>query len=839
MALKLITAAVRAMAKGGVAGAAAGTAGKAASGMLSDNDQQKIQQVADQSQEIQQRQEERAKNTPPPITTETPKAVAGFAAMVQKEVAIAQQVENEEQKNRIYSGLERESTVGALLKGLRRSAFLLQRDAQEAIDAAQKRRLEYARQQDEERAEGLGDIFGKGYARVAEFTGKVKDGILAALTPFMTPALLFGGAYLANQINDLLPERFRANSIEDVLVAVDTAAEKISQIAGVAGITSVANRLGKATKSSLAALGIVKPPISAPVSAAAQAAVGKVKPGAAKYQKFLSKIQGAQVWFAKLQNSTNGIIAKASQWMARLPAKLSSILQKGMKKVLKWFLIFEILTALYNATQALVLGTITEAEWHTKNKEQIVKLLRIFGGPFVVMAIFAGLSAFVSTFIGGPLGSILGALSGGVAGLVVGIILGDTVFDILKLPMLVEGFYDMIVFGKWDKLKSFIPTLLKSVTVELPKMLLKYATDAAKAVGSTIVNLATGADRIATEEEISAEYGDDISTAELLRSAGEGMGTDENAILYAFKDIDTPEKYLELKKQFEENVLPDINEGRTQRGQFYSMEQYLRGELSEGEYNKLRSQVTQQMVRNQSNEKTDLNKFFRDVGYQELQLIPGIDDVTEEQLDQYNRGELVDVVVDGKKTLLTLEELREADIDRKFKQIARDQARMRKRQYEQRQMASEEAPARGGANEQQSPQGREQYLRDMAARMGIDATGNITGKFVGGVPVEINGQVVPNSVYTNEEREKVRAAEEARRMMGGDRQPTQRPSEPAPNITPVADKMAGNLAVVNQTINQQQRESTPAFGSGPRVQPSSARPTHDTTDSFIEPGFVT
>lgn len=184
-------------------------------------------------------------------------------------------------------------------------------------------------------------------------------------------------------------------------------------------------------------------------------------------------------------------------------------------------------------------------------------------------------------------------------------------------------------------------------------------------------------DRISTDEEIAEKYGDDIESSELLMKAGEGMGTDENAILYAFRNIDTPEKYISLKTDFEENALTEINKKRTRP--YFTMEQYLRSELSEGEYKKLQNQVTQQMVSNQNNEKTKLNEFFREAGYDELELIPGIENVTPEEYQLYQEGKLIAAVTkDGDKKLYTEKELRETDeVAPGIKRAARQRARNR------------------------------------------------------------------------------------------------------------------------------------------------------------------
>jgi len=57
-----------------------------------------------------------------------------------------------------------------------------------------------------------------------------------------------------------------------------------------------------------------------------------------------------------------------------------------------------------------------------------------------------------------------------------------------------------------------------------------------------------------------------------------------------------------------------------------------------------------------------------------------------------------------------------------------------------------------------------EVLRDLAGRMGID-TPNLRSKNVGGVPVEINGQPVPEELYTEEQKRNISAARQAAEMM--------------------------------------------------------------------------
>lgn len=59
-----------------------------------------------------------------------------------------------------------------------------------------------------------------------------------------------------------------------------------------------------------------------------------------------------------------------------------------------------------------------------------------------------------------------------------------------------------------------------------------------------------------------------------------------------------------------------------------------------------------------------------------------------------------------------------------------------------------------------------QRTQDMAARMGI-LSGDVSAKLEGGVPTVINGKPVPDELYTDEQREKIKMAREMRASMNG------------------------------------------------------------------------
>lgn len=878
MALKLITAAVKTMAGGGVAGGAAAAAGSAASKLLGGKDEEKIIKSGDA---VKQEVQAQALNQPQEVPTATPEAVKGFAAYLSKEIKVAERVHEEEIKNRTYAGLTRESTIATLLKGLKSSAIVLESNAKFAINDARQKTLQNKRNAEEQKVEGgLGDLASDVFGKVSGYAGNVKDGVLAALSPFMTPALLFGGAFLAEKMNSLLPERFRDTDLETVLNTVDMAADKVASLSATVGLQAMASKVKAAGTVSLQKMGLAKPPPAAAV--AVQTVVGKVNPQMSRYQQYLSKLGGMRNWLAGLQKASNGIVAGAAKWIANLPPKMTAFLKRTMGKVLKWFLIFEAISFMYNSTQAFILGSITKDEWHKRNKEQITKIIRLFGGPYLTMMIFAAAGTIVP---------VLGNLGGGIAGLIVGILLGDEVFDVLKMNLLVEGLYDVFFLGKWDTLKSFANGLVARIMWWLPKMLAEYAFDAAKGIVTAPLDIARAltADRIATDEEISSEYGEDIGSAELLFKAGKGLGTDENAMLYAFKDIDTPEKYTTFKKEFEEKYLPEYNKGFGRN--VNTMEEYLQKELSRSEYEQLKTQVTNQFNENAKNEQSNLKSFFRQIGYEETPTIAGIGEVTDEEYAKWMSGELVDVVKrNGEKVLMTEQELLESDnVYRGLSANERavDRMKMRQRKNNVPPPSIEQTPIVGESSSQSDdvevnfsrevflnndPENYKKYtdyynsertklfdaklqsmpesdrtksvFRDHAfeeakreARVAAAVAFKNEIEAAGAGEIKI---VPSSSGNVRPQRETVVEGTQATPIKDNTSEVAVATAEAIDQaIVPTMDKVGQNLIVLNQAQANQQKVQSPPIGTeGPSVA-TSAYPSRSTTDSFVDLAYVT
>lgn len=144
-------------------------------------------------------------------------------------------------------------------------------------------------------------------------------------------------------------------------------------------------------------------------------------------------------------------------------------------------------------------------------------------------------------------------------------------------------------------------------------------------------------------------------------------------------------------------------------------------------------------------------------------------------------------------------------------------------------------------------------LRDMAERMGLDTSQPLQGKFVGGVPVEINGQIVPEELYTEEERRNVNAARQISAAMGNQQQAQVQESSDSQNnsssiiseqilskaIIPQVDRVSGDINILNQSLEHSQKQRSYEPGSQGPSTPTSAFPTIRTTDSFVDSSFIT
>jgi len=337
----------------------------------------------------------------------------------------------------------------------------------------------------------------------------------------------------------------------------------VKNVAGVAKDLKTDLMKGPGAKPPSTQLTVVKPktPMIGTTPNAAKAIPPQIN-NAAKYQKYLANMKSAQGLITKISKKAGEWTTATQNFIKSLPSRFAQFIKFLGKNIVKWALIIEAIMFMIRSTELLLLGSITEEEWHKGNKEQINKIISLFGAPWVIAKI---------GFLVGSVIPVLGNAAGGVAGLIIGVIWGDKIYTAIGMDKLVSALYDFIVLGKTDGLKSCWNGLVSWVTKELPAMMAEAAKDVALA--------ATGVDIAMTEEELAENYGEGTSTADILLKAGEGIGTDEDAILGALNRVKTKQDWIQLQQDFKA-----INEDQT-------LDEYLQDELSVNEYEKAMDMV--------------------------------------------------------------------------------------------------------------------------------------------------------------------------------------------------------------------------------------------------------
>lgn len=535
-----------------------------------------------------------------------------------------------------------------ILLNLKTASMGLNQVVRDDLDEKRRDELKEKREADEEQVErkGIGDYGRDAFRKIGEFGGRLKDGILAALSPFLLPAALFGTSFALEQAQQFIPEDLE---LEQVLKVVDTVEEKVAGIAAAfmglargSAIGQGVQNISRAIRSFTGAQGM----------AAAQQVVSKVRPGNPAYAKFLPALQRAQGFFARISRMTGSITAAAAQWGARLGSSFTKLLGNIGKKVIRWYLIFEAFKIMMNAAQLLIMGTIDESEFHKRTKEQIGEIVRILGAPYLLMVLFG--------LLGTPV-PILGNAAGAVAGFLAGIFLGDAVFESLGMQQLVDGLYDWLFLGDFSKLRTYPPVLLRGLAFALPRAIAAEVSEQYERVTRFADSLLQ--DTMATEEEIVSKYGEGAGDLDILRQATEGRGTDENAVLYAFRNIKSVSDYNAFKNRFETEFLPEYNRDRL-FGKVDTMEEYLKKELLTDEYKQLVEQINSQIMETGNIEQERLNNFLREMtGVSVLPRITGFrGEHSQEEFNMWKAGMITPVTLkDSSQVLMTEEQIRTSD----------------------------------------------------------------------------------------------------------------------------------------------------------------------------------
>jgi len=277
-------------------------------------------------------------------------------------------------------------------------------------------------------------------------------------------------------------------------------------------------------------------------------AATKMGAGSKEGSKVINALRKMIGLVEKARDGSKKIIEAAKTYLMKFGSMGVKIMEKIGKAVIKWILIIEAFMAMIRSAELFMFGSITKDQWHTGNKDQINKIIKMFG------------PAWLFTTLG-----MLSPIPGGsMMGLIAGIIWGDALYDAVGFDKIVGALYDTIVLQKWSAIPDLFKQLYDWVMNELPKILFEKAKET--------VEYAQGIDKIATEEEIKEDYGDASLTEIAIESKG-GMlsGDDENALLYVADNIDS----IEQLKKVDEEMLE--KKGMT-------LNDYARSFLSDEEY---------------------------------------------------------------------------------------------------------------------------------------------------------------------------------------------------------------------------------------------------------------
>jgi len=521
----------------------------------------------------------------------------------------------------------------SILLKIRSASMGLNETVKESIDTERQNELELQRDIDEEQVErkGIGERTQKVFGKLKDYAENTGSLLKEYITKFGIPLALISAPSLVSRIGDEtgigdeMPEMTLGEIGEIVRDTSETAAGIGSSILGAIR--------GSATK---------------------QARILSSFTGRKRNLQYLKNIAAARSYFTSLKNSASSIQRQIGRAALAFPPGLKNLVNKGAKLPRAFFTGIVIFEAMFLLFELYVSGLMPEDEFDRKMKGKISELIRVLGAPWFTAFIFGMVGTTAMGF---------GALVGAALGLLAGILLGDFVFELLGMETLVDAMYEAFVRGDYSKLKEAPGKIMN----EMPDVIGEYVENVIQQANESIENITTAVtgDEIASQELIDRRYGENATRESiLLRASGQGRGLpfgigfdDEDAILYVFKDVETPNDYLAIKEKFENETLPEYNEEI--RGfdapEYETMEGYLSDVLSASEYRQLKNQIRTQVSGNSSVTEPELEM-----------LMDVIDRDTNlgffEETGIIRRGEGIRVqYADGSKQILFEDEIRTSE----------------------------------------------------------------------------------------------------------------------------------------------------------------------------------
>jgi hypothetical protein len=423
----------------------------------------------------------------------------------------------------------------------------------ESDDQQRRFNLEEKRQRTEDNIEGRGrtsELFEK-IKEGAQTTGRNVGAILKALA---LPVAAFTAAHFLNKFSEESDDEETISNLIDTSLFVF---EKVTQaglllggsvklqatrlsgmaartgqaVGSMAPVQAAAARVGTTIATAMQPItqtarsvgataarfsGAITTPITTATGAAAtrvSTALAPITANVAKITRSIQNLRMLQSLIQGLQKGADKITTRVLEWARRLPTRLFNFIKNVAKKALRYYLIFESILFMITLAERYMMGTITEAEYHAQNKEQLNQIVSILGAP-MFLAFIGGL---VGAGVGGLLGSIFPVVGtiivgltgkgiGSVVGFLIGCIWGDDIFKAVGIDKFVDALYDLIFQWDTEPMKELFLNVVRWAANEAPKIFGRALLDALNPSRVILRGARAAMERFSRAPDVSGDF---------------------------------------------------------------------------------------------------------------------------------------------------------------------------------------------------------------------------------------------------------------------------------------------------------------------------------------------
>lgn len=527
----------------------------------------------------------------------------------------------------------------AILLRLRAASMGLNETVKDAIDTDRQNELQLKRDADEEQIErrGIGNVASNVFGKLRDYAENTGSLLKEYISKFGLPlALLATPGLIPDDAFGVDPD----TTLDEVFTNIRDTTKSITPmtsatLGATAGATRRANRIVSSFN------------------------------GRRQNLQASQAMRAAREYFSDLRNSQNRIAQQLGRAATAMPRPIQRALNFALRAPARLFKGMIAIEAMMVIIEFYASGMMSEQERDRQMKAKITELVNVIGIPWLLAFIFGAIGTSATLF---------GTFVGAAAGFLAGILLAESASEIINTEKQINALYDAFVHGNWTKLKN----IQLEIAAAIPGIVGEKISELSKAAVQKIDNIL--APTMSTEEQIQFRFGEGASAADIIfRSSAEGRQgstigfTDEGSILYAFKDVDTPEKYHSIKENFEKKFLPDYNKVVGEKNAVKTMEEYLDRELSTSEYDIVRDQLRIQVLNNDNVSEDRYSQFLNDIGYDTRIRM------TAEEYNLIQQGKAVTVKMPGGDfEVMTEEEISQTDnITREVKEEALNRLQQR------------------------------------------------------------------------------------------------------------------------------------------------------------------